>query len=867
MNWYKKAQKMFETFGLTDKLVNSFQKHYIKWMRQHNNPNTIQKIFEKNKQIDLGAVNLGSALKPIFKKHGYPQGIKGDIPKRIQFIILHPSHKHGQNKNAFFLVLPPNNDFIIAKVEPNINSIQFDYEFSRSINHELQHFLKSLYEGKVAPEYAQKSKQNIPVSDTEYFSEPWEIQTFSLQFASDAVNLIEEGLKTRLEGKTNDQKQNILNNFSNSEKYVNLAIINAQKYLKDLNLPEEVRKKYMVATFSNFNKLFNNMITKFKNETKQTKIAQIRGEWWIINGQAIFADNNIGEMGHEAYVLESVRKEIADTMDYSVEEIYNWDNTKQEIIQHLVQENKIDSERLIKKYGEDYINEIPYDSDIFDSIAKKFNISQEQLDIADGSGDVREYGMKNLRWKRMAGNNIETQTLTSADLKDIMDGVYDAYDEEAENSKFNIEIRSNGKVFWDIPWQVMEEGIMAISQYGARGLIPTYAKNMSWYKLSQQKELNLGIPTEKDLEYEYFDAEREAIDEVLSEFKISKPNTTQPWTLVPFDRVKRIWEDYMRMGFVRDVRGMESIAQTMIKNVHRLAANTYLMGHTESDPLYDFKEHKINKKQRERFYYDYAIDDNKGQARISDYGLKPLQELAFQLQKTFKPEKQLQIVDRMFNIAHQRSDLPSFFIEGGTNSLNQLFGRPSDIKANNKSWYKLAEQIYRDNLAKQIYRGDSQPINIDDYDLEYARKQGKELGSSSAYGPGIYFVTAKDIAEMYGNNITKKQLNNANILTTNSPKINKKQINEILNSIDPSTLETAISNWDEDFNIGKQMLMNSIMSENNPIDQLMSIWADVFNHQQPYGFINTMIQNKIDGISLTKDDATYYVIYNKDVLT
>lgn len=231
------------------------------------------------------------------------------------------------------------------------------------------------------------------------------------------------------------------------------------------------------------------------------KKAQIRGEWWIIDGNAIFADNNIGEMGHEAYVLETVRKEIVNAMNYYAEEIYDWNITKQEIIQNLVQSGKIDPKLLIKKYGEDYIEKIPYNTDIFDVIAKKFNIPQEQLDIADESGDIREYGMKNLGWKRMAGNNIETQTLTSADLKNIMDGIYDAYSEESENSKFNIEIRGNGKVFWDIPWQVMENGVMAISEYGVRGLsnMPTYAYIMNWYKLAQSSTLEDIIENKIDL--------------------------------------------------------------------------------------------------------------------------------------------------------------------------------------------------------------------------------------------------------------------------------------------------------------------------------------------------------------------------------
>lgn len=57
------------------------------------------------------------------------------------------------------------------------------------------------------------------------------------------------------------------------------------------------------------------------------------------------------------------------------------------------------------------------------------------------------------------------------------------------------------------------------------------------------------------------------------------------------------------------------------------------------------------------------------------------------------------------------------------------------------------------------------------------------------------------------------------------------------------------------------------MSESNPVEQIINIWADVFYHQNPNLFMETMKNNGIDGIALVKEDATYYVIYNKDVLT
>jgi len=174
------------------------------------------------------------------------------------------------------------------------------------------------------------------------------------------------------------------------------------------------------------------------------------------------------------------------------------------------------------------------------------------------------------------------------------------------------------------------------------------------------------------------------------------------------------------------------------------------------------------------------------------------------------------------------------------------------------NWYKKAQEVYR---------GDPSPLNIEDFNSEYALKElGKDLGSSAAWGPGIYFVTAQDIAQMYGSNITKKSLNNANILTMQSPLFNNQQINKMLQGVDKKTMEIAISNWDENYNQGKRLLTNSIVNADNPLDQLMNIWAEVFSRQNPNTFIKLMIKNGIDGISINKDDATYYVIYNRNVL-
>lgn len=63
-----------------------------------------------------------------------------------------------------------------------------------------------------------------------------------------------------------------------------------------------------------------------------------------------------------------------------------------------------------------------------------------------------------------------------------------------------------------------------------------------------------------------------------------------PWTLVPFARLKKIWEDFMSMGIVRDTRGLEMIEDIMIDNTLKVNAFTTLGGHTSESPDDDWEE-------------------------------------------------------------------------------------------------------------------------------------------------------------------------------------------------------------------------------------------------------------------------------------
>jgi len=64
-----------------------------------------------------------------------------------------------------------------------------------------------------------------------------------------------------------------------------------------------------------------------------------------------------------------------------------------------------------------------------------------------------------------------------------------------------------------------------------------------------------------------------------------------PWRVIKFDKLKKIWEDYMRTGIVRDTRGLDDIIEIMIINTLKISIITYLSGHSTSNPKYTFEEY------------------------------------------------------------------------------------------------------------------------------------------------------------------------------------------------------------------------------------------------------------------------------------
>lgn len=185
-----------------------------------------------------------------------------------------------------------------------------------------------------------------------------------------------------------------------------------------------------------------------------------------------------------------------------------------------------------------------------------------------------------------------------------------------------------------------------------------------------------------DTDWDLYDRLDQIKTDILTGFLDDKKRgiKEQPWKLIPFPRLKKIWEDYMRMGIVRDTAGLEMIEDIITDNILKLYVNTELSGHTPVDPQDDFEEYGYTEQDMEDFF-DYVKE-------ISDYafsdfgGTRPgLTTLLSQVRRARTPEEKLPLLDQILNVVHQRSDLAALFVEGGSSALSQLSGSPSEVPA------------------------------------------------------------------------------------------------------------------------------------------------------------------------------------------
>lgn len=192
-------------------------------------------------------------------------------------------------------------------------------------------------------------------------------------------------------------------------------------------------------------------------EYHDDKEPHLQGEYWIDgSGGVIYADGDIGDLNHEAIVIQYLQSEIVDHFDYKYNrgDFVDWEKFKKDFAQHIYQQEltKITSPAQKQHLEEEYEGD---PDQFFYKGIDELGYDKESIAIAEGKGDARAYAIKRWNWKRVQNTNVETWKLEPKDLKIIAKGLSSAFDEEGsydnwaegweEQISFHISIYATGQ--------------------------------------------------------------------------------------------------------------------------------------------------------------------------------------------------------------------------------------------------------------------------------------------------------------------------------------------------------------------------------------------------------------------------------------
>lgn len=165
---------------------------------------------------------------------------------------------------------------------------------------------------------------------------------------------------------------------------------------------------------------------------KDAKTAQVYGEYWIDeSGRSMYADGDVGEYDHSTHVREQIASDYFEMSETDLYEIMN-----------------MSDEELSAK-----------------------GMSPEEINVIKDREDPRTYAMKNWGWVRIQDKYVQAWVITSTILKNIAEGLFDAFGNEAFNKQYEIESLSRNKIYSSVPYEVIDSGKPGALRYYEYGAI------------------------------------------------------------------------------------------------------------------------------------------------------------------------------------------------------------------------------------------------------------------------------------------------------------------------------------------------------------------------------------------------------------
>lgn len=167
--------------------------------------------------------------------------------------------------------------------------------------------------------------------------------------------------------------------------------------------------------------------------------------------------------------------------------------------------------------------------------------------------------------------------------------------------------------------------------------------------------------------------------EIYEEWSNAKgTDSVQTWNLIPSSLFITEWKYNSRTGNVHENK-IQRMQDILIDNYIKIYINTVLMGHTSTHPLWYLEgivPEDWDSEDMDEFldgYEDYCIDD-KNSWRISDYAIERMESAIHSLIREEDYCKKVYWIDTLLSIVHCRSDLASWFIQGGSKTLSLVSG-------------------------------------------------------------------------------------------------------------------------------------------------------------------------------------------------
>jgi hypothetical protein len=465
-------------------------------------------------------------------------------------------------------------------------------------------------------------------------------------------------------------------------------------------------------------------------------------------------------------------------LDLNISDIYHWTP-----LLYAAENNNLEIVKLLIKNGADPRKEDAFDQNLICAAVKNENIEMVKLLMDNGADpqkkDAYDRTPVNLACRK---NNLNI-------LK------YLIFDKKLKMLKkdFNLLREENKKM---IKLEMISNKIKKESSFFNKDKI-IIERILELAGLEKKPSFNL-IEDSERIYYDIFEKQDELRQDMFYDFLYKNNNNFTKhidWELLDYEPIKTMWLWYAKRGNIKDEEELYRIQEVMVNNTIKITIFTELLGHSSSSPeeyfedafkpiienfisgklrkRYDkniincFKKviseneiesdeeakEKLYENLKEKFFNYYSEDPNSGQSYISDYGLPQLEKLCVKLLEESIPETKLLIIDQMLNVVHQRSDLASWFVKGGTDALSEISGSVSTIEESfflkedydvKKELEKMGAEIIGDKV--RLYRGADIPAK------EIKKLRYNDYLSVNKTGVDFY---GKAGASLYGKNIVE----------------------------------------------------------------------------------------------------------------